>query len=473
MRGEIDLPGCRRVVCSLRGSVSLPPEQSALMTEVVGAEAVVARGLGRHLAVGATGTMALNVATLVLNFATTLVLSHLLGVDGYGAYAFALAWALVLTSVAGLGLAPLVIRQVASSHATREWAVLRGMLRWSNVLVLVAGLATAAVAGIVGFVFFRDDGELLRPFLVGLLLVVPLSLTMLRQAAMQGIGRVILGRTPESLVAPGLFLVLVAVVGVAMDDRFSSGWAIALQVLATMVAFAVGAVLLVGSLPRDARAAEPEVHAESWRRSALPLFALGVLLAASTQIGTIVVGAIGDPADAGVYSVAARLTAFIGFVMLAATYPLMPLVARLHAQQDDARMHSVVAGSARTIFLLSLPIAVAVIVLAAPLLRLFGAEFDTGSDAVRILAVGELVKAFIGLSGLVLVMTGHEARLTRAVALGVGANVVLALALVPLLGVEGAAIAAAVGMVSTQVLLEIDVRRRAGLSAAAFFARAR
>lgn len=195
---------------------------------------------------------------------------------------------------------------------------------------------------------------------------------------------------------------------------------------------------------------------------------LGLLLAGNAHLGTIVLGALADPADAGVYSVAARLTAFIGFVLLAATYPLMPVVARLHAEEDTAGLRAIVAGSARTIFLLSLPIALVVIVLAEPLLELFGTQFGVGEDAVRILAAGELVKAFVGLAGLVLVMTGHEARLTRAVAIGTGANLVLAVALVPVLDVEGAAIAASASVALTQILLELDVRRRAGISAAVF-----
>jgi len=419
------------------------------------------------------GTAGLNLGTLALNFLITIVLSRLLGADGYGAYAFALAWALLLSSVAGLGLSPLVIRQVAASLTTRDWGVLRGMLRWSNALVLVSGLGTTGAAGVVGYALLRDERDLLDPFLLGLLLVVPVSLTMLRQSAMQGLGRVILGRTPESLVAPGLFLALVAVVGPSMDDEFSSSWAMALQVLATMVAFAVGVLLLVRSLPDRGRTAQPEARAAHWRRAALPLLALGLLLAANAQLGTIVLGAFGEPADAGVFSVAARLTAFIGFVMLAATYPLMPLVARLHAEDDGPGLRLVVARSARTIFLLSLPIGLLVVVLAEPLLRLFGAEFAVGTDAVRILAVGEVVKAFVGLAGLVLVMVGHEARLTRAVGLGTGVNLALALGLVPALGVEGAALAAVAGAVATQFLLEIDVRRRAGFSAAAFLARAR
>ena len=438
------------------------------MAEVIGEEAPNNRGLLGRVALGATATLLLNVGSLVLNFASTLLLSRLLGAEGYGAYAFALAWALILTSVAGLGLSPLVIRQVAASSAKREWGAIRGMLRWSNALVVVASLVATVAAAAIGLALLRDDSKLFGPFLVGLLLVVPLSLTTLRQSAMQGVGRVILGRVPESLVAPGLLLVLVATVGLGRGDAFSAKWAMAMQVLATVCAFILGALLLARSLPADARVAAPEVHAPSWRRSALPLFALGLLFAANAQLGTIVLGVLGDTADVGVYSVATRLTAFIGFVMLAATYPLMPVVARLHAEGSDSEMRRLVAGAARTIFLLSLPLALGVVVFAEPLLALFGAEFGAGIGGVRLLAVGELMKAFVGLAGLVLVMTGHEAVLMRSVAAGVLANGVLALGLVPVLGVEGAALAAVVGIAVTQLLLEFGARKRVGVSGAAF-----
>ena len=83
-------------------------------------------------------------------------------------------------------------------------------------------------------------------------------------------------------------------------------------------------------------------------------------------------------------------------------------------------------------FLATLPVALAIAVLAEPLLALFGDEFRDGAGAVRILVAGELVKAFLGLSGLLLVMTGHEGDLTRGVAIGGMANLVLAIVLVPL-----------------------------------------
>ena len=68
------------------------------------------------------------------------------------------------------------------------------------------------------------------------LLIVLTALVVIRQSAMQGLGRVVLGRVPETLVAPGLFLLLATAVGLVRED-FSASWAVTLLVLATVVAF--------------------------------------------------------------------------------------------------------------------------------------------------------------------------------------------------------------------------------------------
>jgi O-antigen/teichoic acid export membrane protein len=101
-----------------------------------------------------------------------------------------------------------------------------------------------------------------------------------------------------------------------------------------------------------------------------------------------------------------------------------------------------------------------------PLLGLFGDEFRSGATALRILLAAELVKAFFGLAGLALVMTAHESDLTRGLWVGAGVNLLLASLLIPLLGVEGAAIAAAAGAVCAYVLLAWLSRRRLGFSGA-------
>lgn len=415
---------------------------------------------GGSLVVGAVGTLALNVTTLVLNFALTLFLTRALGTASYGAYAFAVAWAMVLSALAGLNLSPLVVREVASAHGQRRWGLLKGVLRWANTAVLSASVATVVVAASIGWLVERGDEVLLEPFLLGLLLIPAVSLTGLRQSAMQGLGRVLLGRVPETVVAPVLFLVLAVVAEVTLGDRFDATWSIGSQLLATAAAFGLGVVLLARALPYEVGASAGEFQATRWRASAVPLFAMGVVIAANAQVGTIVLGLVGEPADAGIYAVAVRVTTFVGFVMLAATYPLMPALARLTADGRAEAFRSTIRRSQRAVTLLTLPLAVGIAVLAGPLLELFGGGFDEGAPSVRILAVGELIRAAVGVLAIALLMAGHEAALTRALALGAAANIALALVLAPLLGVEGAALAQAAGAILSSLVLAAAAARR-------------
>lgn len=419
---------------------------------------------GGSLLVGAVGTLVLNVTTLALNFGLTLYLTRTLGTTSYGAYAFAFAWAMVLSALAGLNLSPLVVREVASAHAGQRWGLLRGVLRWSNTAVLWASFVSMVVAGSIGWVVEGDDDLLLEPFLLGLVLVPAIALTGLRQSAMQGLGRVVLGRVPETLVAPVLFLVLAVGVDAAVGDAFDATWTIGVQLIATTVAFGLGAALLGWALPAGVRAAQTESHPDRWRASALPLFAMGVVIAANAQVGTIVLGLLGEPADAGIFAVAVRLTTFVGFVMLAASYPLMPALARLSTAGSPERLISTIRRAQRVIILLTLPLAVGIAALAGPLLQLFGGEFGEGVSAARILVAGELVKAAVGVLAIALLMSEHELALTRALAFGAAANVALAVALAPVWGVEGAATAQAAGAVLSSVVLVLTARRRLGFA---------
>lgn len=415
----------------------------------------------------AVGTGLLNGVTLVLNFAITLTLSRLLGADGYGAYAFAFGWATIFAALAGLGLSPLVVRYMAAYDAQEQWDSMRGLLRRANQAVALTAALTIAAAAAIGAWLLADDRDLRGPYLVALALVPLVALTGVRQCALQGLHRVLLARLPETVVAPGLFLAFVVLAAIAAD-RVDSTAVLWLQVGAVAAAFVLGAALLRRALPAGVRRARPRFEGAVWARSAGPLFALGVLLAANAQVGTIVLGTSASAEEAGIFSVAARVTTFIGFVMLAATYPLMPAVARLHAAGDDGALRRTVSRAATVIFAASLPIALVVLAIPEPILRVFGSDFPGGVDAVRILAAGEAVKACVGLAGLALVMTGHEADLTRSVAAGALANVGLALVLVPQLGVEGAAIAAAAGGAGAQLLLTWLAWRRLRVVAIAF-----
>jgi len=424
-------------------------------------------GIGRSVLVGATGTVALNVSAMALNFVIALVLARTLGSAGYGAYAFALAWATVLAVPASLGITPLVVRHVAAYAEEGSWGLLRGLVRRTNQVVAASSVLIVVGAAAVGWLLHDSSSGLLGPFLVGLLLVPLIALTSLRQAALQGLHRVVLGRTPDTLVLPGVFLLLVAVAAERLGDGFEAEWATGLNVAAAGTAFVVGAALLRAVLPTSVRTAVTEYHIRAWVRGGLPLLAIAVLSVLSTQVGTILLGALDSADAAGTFSIASRIATFTGFFFLAATYPLYPNVARLWAIRDTESLQRLLTRTSRVVLAASCCIAAVLFVFAPQVLELFGAEFAEGATALRILALGQLFIIAAGFGGLALVMTPNEGSAAFSLGLGVAVNVVLSAALIPVWGVSGVAVAAAAGWLLASVLGAWLAWRRLGVYAPA------
>jgi O-antigen/teichoic acid export membrane protein len=411
-----------------------------------------AGSLGRKLAVQSVGNFVLNSATFVFNLVMAVLLSRLIGAEGYGAYAFAVAFAMLLAVPALLGLPPLVVRSVAAYRVRGDWGRFRGLVRRVN----QAGIAAAIVLAAAAAVAFRwldwPGSTLVGPTLVGLALVPLVTVVNLRQSTMQGLGYVVLGRVPEALVATVLTIVLVLGLEMSLEGGITATWAVAAQVLAAAVAAVVGVYLLRRTLPREAAATRPVFEERAWLSDALPLLVTGGFMALNLQAGTVLTGAIAGSQEAGVYSVAFRVAGFLPFVLLAATPALMPTIAELHERREPEKLQRVLTQAARTVFFFSLPLAAVVLVFARPILGLFGEEFGAGVLALRIMCLGQLVNLAAGFSLTILAMTGAMRDTTKAAGCAAVVNVVLSAALIPGLGADGAAIATAVSTAVMNIL---------------------
>jgi O-antigen/teichoic acid export membrane protein len=415
---------------------------------------------------GAVGTAGLNIGATALNFAITVALTNSLGAGGYGAYAFALAWSTTLTVPATLGLSPLIVRTVARYRVESDWGLLSGMLRHSHAVVLLSSALIIALAAAIGAVTLGSRPELLHPFLIALLLVPLVALTTVRQSALQGLGRILLGRIPETLFAPAAFLALVLAGWAVLGDRFSAGAAMLSQVVAGTAAFAIGLWLLRRAAPAMVRSAEPRYERRAWATSAAWLVMMSIASALSTQLAVILLGAFGSSAAAGVYQAVSRVALFVSFLFMAAGYAVGPEIARLHAQGRRDELQALLSRSVRTLFLCCAPIALAFFVFAPQLLNIFGGGFRGGSTVLRILVIGEVIRVGTGYAGTALIVGGHERDMTWTALAGLVLNLALSFALIPLLSGDGAAIAATTALAATQLVTVPLAWRRLRLSSA-------
>jgi O-antigen/teichoic acid export membrane protein len=433
--------------------------------ETLDSSAASLRSVVRSMLMRASATLVLQGFSLLAGFATTVLLAHLLGGLGYGRYTYAIAWASLLTTPAILGLDRFLVRSMAVYEVQGRWELVKGLLRRTNALVLATATAMAIGACVVSVLAL--DSHLRWTFCVAMLLIPLGALTLLRQGAMQALGQVVWGQLPEYVVRPVLVLAGVGALYLLGKGALTSTTALAANVAAVTAAFAVGAIMLRRALPAVLRTVAAQYETRSWLRASLPMMWFGAVWYGNKYVATLVVGTIAGPRAAGVYSAVERGAELIVLVLVAANMPLAPVIARMYARRDRLGLQHATERVAQATLLVSAPIAAFFAIFPSVYLGVFGASFQTGATALTILAIAQAVNAAAGPTGNVLIMTGYERAAVGGIAVGLLANIVLGVLLVPPLGVTGGAIASGSSLVLWNLMLAVRARRRLGVNVTA------
>jgi O-antigen/teichoic acid export membrane protein len=400
------------------------------------------------------------------------LLARSLGVAGYGTYSYAMSWLALLSIPASVGFDRLLVRLIASYQVKAEWGLMRGVLRWTNLLVLAASLfLLLSAAGIAFLITSPADPQLLNTFLIALLLLPLMTLSDLRQAALQGLHKVLAGQLPEAIIRPVLIIALIACAGY-LGGGLNAPRAAGINLAATFVAFVIGTKLLKESLPHALKESSPLYRMRPWMSEALPLLLLSGLRMVYYQTDTLMLGMLKGVEAVGIFAVANRAAELISFALVAVNMPLAPITADLWTRKERGRLQRAVTFGTRASFLLALLIGLVLLIWGQWFLAFFGTGFVKAQSVLTILSVGQLANAFMGPVGVLLIMTGHHREAAIGLAAGVAFKLLLSALLIPRWGAEGAAVARTCGLVAWNVLLAFWVYRRLGINAT-FLGRAR
>jgi O-antigen/teichoic acid export membrane protein len=152
-------------------------------------------------------------------------------------------------------------------------------------------------------------------------------------------------------------------------------------------------------------------------------------------------------AELGVYAAALRVAQALMLFLVAVNYMFSPFVADLHARGERDRLDALYKALTRWMLAGTIPLLLLLLIAPGPVLSLFGSTFDTGSTALRILLVGQVVNVGVGSVGFILIMVGRTGWDLAVYAASFLLDLAVAFALAPHLGAEGAAVAQAVTMV--------------------------
>jgi O-antigen/teichoic acid export membrane protein len=416
--------------------------------------------LTRRVLGGGVGSLAVTVGGVAVSFLAHLVLARLLGASEYGVYAVAIAWVWILVLAAKLGLDLVAVRFIAAYAVNSEWDKVWSLAFFVIKRTLLAGVVVLACFVVV---FFAAKGHI-RPsmhasLLIAGLIVPVMAVNSMLQASLRGLKHPVAAEIPESLMRPVLLIAAVLL----------AAWIFPWESLSSIVAMwvtlgtAVAASVALAVLLRLSLAPNPggqRYRSEEWTRMALPIWSIAALNVVLSQADLLLVGAMLDPKDAGMYAASARFATFISFGLIAANTAFAPVIAELYARGDLSALRRTARSVAWAVGAFAIAVCVGMMLLAEPLLGLFGEAFRPASTALRILAFGHLVNALCGPVGFFLTMTGHEWLAARILGASVLLNLLLNVLLIPAMGINGSALAsAATMMLWNGAMLACVVRR--------------
>lgn len=401
-------------------------------------------GLGHRTARGVLWALASTVGARVVSLLSLAILARLLAPAEFGVLAVALAVLAYLDTIGDLG----------TSVALVYWPD-----RWRDVaqVTFVVGVASSVVWLLATMAFAPAiaryfDAPTAEPVLRGLAWSFPLrALGATQDALLQKELRF------RTRLAPELAMVVVkAVVALALAWAGFGVWALVWGQLAGLTLWA--AVLWIVSPWRPA-----------WsfpRDLAKPVLAYGrgivgvnIVAAVVHHADMLVVGRMFGATALGFYQIAYRIPEIAVSAIVAVTSKvLFPAFSRLHAEGRDLRTGYLTA--LRYVTLLTIPAAVALCLLAAPMVAvLFGPQWDASVPIVRAFAVYVGLRSVGTYTGDLLKATGRSGTLARL-------GLLRAAILVPALLVAGrnspVAVAWAMAAVTgCYLLVSLHVARRA------------
>lgn len=400
------------------------------------------------------------------SFVFNLLLARALGGAAVGEFQLALSTAWLAAAVALLGLDMLVMRAVSVARHAGRFADARASVRRGTLVTLGFGAALAALLWLASPLLADRlfAAPALTPFVAAMAVTVPL-LAFIRMAsgALRGVGNLLVSQSLDGIGYTGVAALVVAAVmllGLPASPLLSVDAFIA----GTLATAAFGGV----HLWRLVRGWPVGGTAEVSLRAGVPLVGTFVLLLFSEWAAVALLTREHGSLVAGNYRVIFQFCNLFLLVSNSFSTIVGPHIAAAYAADDPVRIGRVARLAALAGGATCLPLLLALLVLPELLLGLFDPAFAAGATAMRIYAAAQFINVCAGPLGTILIMTHREKWMLQIELVATTTGVALSLVLIPSLGLLGAAIAGATGLLTRNAItLTLVLLRMRALRAAA------
>ncbi len=409
------------------------------------------------------------VFAVACSYLLNIVLARMLGSEKLGFFSLAFTIVVSLAFMGRFGLDYVMLRHSAIFWTTNQKATLAA---WFRKALGLTGITTAIMTVCLLFwgaslsaSIFSMPG-LASPLFALAFAIIPQTLLFIQAETLKGAGFI---KTSQVLQGDGGG---VAVYGPALclclplaylGGVVGACWGFT---LASWAAFFMGWAATVRTFER--KKAENPPAALFLLRLGLPLFIASVMSLVVARAAVVMLGIWSTASVVGIFAISQRLALLGSNVQTACCTVMGPKIATMYASGDTESLAGYYRRSTRLVWILAFCVLGCVIAAAPWIMALLGDDFSSGTNLLRLLALGELCALLFGPVSLTLIVTGHGSQHCKSVMTAAAVMLVSGGCLIPACGAFGAALAVILGTVVQSITQAFYIRRLLGFFPWAF-----
>lgn len=402
----------------------------------------------------------------VLGYVFALFVTKAYGPEAFGLYLFGVGVLEVFLTLNRLGLERAMVRSVAGLNATGKFVEIKAVVRATGLLCLPLSLLLAAAVFAFNdrFAYALGRPKIAQFFQIAALALPASALADIFLWATEGLGKQRYLTIIRLMVEPGVKLAVSVAffLAVGRESGVSS-----ISVAYTAAVFCSGALAYTvyhRQVASRAAGVPSGRHASELLRVGLPYWGQALLSRLFARADIFLIFTFISASATAHYGVAQRtalLTMMISTAFDAAFRPAMAAALATGMRSDLARQFETVS---RSVLMLCLPACIVLALFASRVLSVIGDQFVEAAPVVAVIAVGLMVSLAAGPVTSALVMAGRSRiPLINGLIAGLVA-LAINLALIPRMGLFGAAVAYSGALVISGLLNAAAARRSLGVA---------
>ena len=379
----------------------------------------------------------------VIGFFSTMLFTHILGKDLMGVYYLFLAYYGIFNMIGDGGFGSAAVKRISEGKEQNEYLTAYACLR--GILIVVSTVILLTLSP-----FFID----LKEYNIVLCIIITLAAAAFGHTITRGV---------MGLGHMGIYNV---------GFGFSELARIIIQIITVLLGFTVygliggfiAGIIISGILCIKYFTFKPAKfgfrHVKSLFIYGFWIFLISTGSTVFAYADTIFVGYFMTNGDVGIYRVAFQFTTAATFITTAIYSTLTPKISNWSANNQWEKIAPPVSRGITFALILAVPVFTGGLLLADKLLYYFyGADFAAGATVCTILLLVQVISVFITLLGVALTASDHARQSFYATASAALINIILNCLLIPILGINGAAVATLISYSVNAILIAHFLKR--------------